>query len=139
MSRFVTGRPLVGVLLTLVLSLSPGCQPAGKKMPAMHPVEGKVLYKTGQPMNGGTVKFQSTTDTTLSTAGEIQPDGSFSLTTFAEKERVKGAPPGEYRVTVIPALGKEHAVQPIMLPKPYKVEARDNTFTITLDRAAPKK
>ena len=47
--------------------------------------------------------------------------------------------PGEYRVTVIPALGTEHAVQPIMLPKPYKVEARDNTFTITLDRAAPKK
>ena len=37
MSRFVAGRPLVGVLLAMWLSLSSGCQPA-KKMPVMHPV-----------------------------------------------------------------------------------------------------
>ena len=128
-----------GVLLALWLTLTTGCQSGDRKMPAMHPVVGKVSYKSGEPLTGGAVKFQSATDTTLSTTGEIQPDGSFTLSTFANKERVKGAPPGEYRVTVIPPLGTEHAIQPITLPKPFTVEARDNTFTITLDKPAPKK
>ena len=129
---------VLGVLLVLWLSLTTGCQSGDRKMPAMHPVVGKVFYKTGQPLTGGSVKFQSATDTSLSTAGEIQADGSFTLSTFANSARVKGAPPGEYRVTVVPPLGAEHAVQPITLPKPYKVEARDNMFTITLDKPAPK-
>ena len=133
------GRLVFGVPLALSLCLMAGCQPAGKKMPAMHPVEGKVVYKTGQPLNGGAVKFESQTDQSFTTTGEIQPDGSFSLSTFVEKERVKGVPPGEYRVTVVPPLGADHAVNPISLAKPYKVEAKQNQFTITLDKAAPKK
>ena len=137
MSRHVAVNRIVGLLFALSFSLTSGCH-SGKKMPAMHPVGGKVVYKNGQPLTGGSVKFQSLTDPSLSTTGEIKPDGSFSLSTFADKERVKGAPLGEYRVTVIPPLGTEHAVQPITLPKPYKVEARDNTFAITLDKSAPK-
>ena len=139
MPRPVAGRPLVGVLLALSFCLSAGCPSGGKKLPAVYPVEGKVVYKGGRPLTGGSVSFQSQTDSSFATSGEIQPDGSFTLSTFANKERVKGAPPGEYRVTVIPPLGTEHAIQPITLPKPFTVEARDNTFTITLDKPAPKK
>jgi hypothetical protein len=139
MSMPAAGRPVFGVLLALSFCMTAGCQPGSKKMPAMHPVEGKVVYKTGQPMTGGVVNFQSQADQSLTTTGEIQPDGSFSLSTFADKERVKGAPLGEYRVTVVPPLGADHSVRPISIAKPYKIEAKENRFTITLDKAAPKK
>jgi len=134
----VAGCPVSGVLLALSFCLAAGCA-AGKKMPAMHPVEGKVVYKAGQPLTGGVVSFQSQADQSLTTTGEIQPDGSFSLWTFVDKERVKGVPPGEYRVTVVPPLGADHSVKPISIAKPYTVEAKENRFTITLDKAAPKK
>jgi hypothetical protein len=138
MPRPVAGRPLVGVLLALSFCLMVGCS-SGKKLPAMYPVEGKVVYKKGEPLTGGSVSFQSQTDSSIATSAEVQPDGSFTLWTFADKQRVKGAPPGKYLVTVMPALGTDHSIQPIPIAKPFEVEAKENRFTITLDRAAPKK
>ena len=138
MQRPVAGRRSAGVLLALSFCLIAGC-PSAKKMPAMYPVEGKVAYKGGQPMTGGSISFQSQTDSTLATSGEIQPDGSFTLWTFADKERVKGAPPGKYNVTVVPAMGSDHSIQPIAVAKPFEVEAKENRFAIALDKVAPKK
>lgn len=139
MPRPVARRPLAGVLLALSFCLSAGCPSGGKKLPAVYPVEGKVVYKGGQPLTGGSVSFQSQTDSSFAASGEIQPDGSFTLWTFADKERVKGAPPGKYNVTVMPAMGSDHSIQPIAVAKPIEVEAKENRFAIALDRAAPKK
>jgi hypothetical protein len=138
MPKPVAARPLAGVLLALSLFVTAGCSSA-KKLPAVYPVEGKVVYKKGEPLTGGSVSFQSQTDSTFACSAEIQPDGSFTLWTVADKQRVKGAPPGKYNVTVVPAMGADHSIQPITVAKPFEVEAKENRYTITLDRAAPKK
>ena len=52
-----------------------GC---GESMPTMAPAKGKVTYK-GQPLKFGTVMFQPATG--QSAKGEIQPDGTFDLST----------------------------------------------------------
>jgi hypothetical protein len=138
MQRPVAGRRSAGVLLALSFCLMVGCS-SGKKLPATYPVEGKVTYKKGEPLTGGSISFQSQTDSTFATSGEIQPDGSFTLWTFADKDRLKGAPPGKYNVTVVPAMGSDHTIQPVAVAKPFEVEAKENRFTIALDKAAPKK
>ena len=69
-------------LSALLIGSSPGC--GGKsQFPETLPVSGKVTYK-GQPVTKGTVTFQS--DTGQPATGEIQPDGTYRLSTFAEKD-----------------------------------------------------
>src|SRR5262249_33282852 len=104
MSRLAAGP---GLLLALALCLSVGCKPVTKKLAEVLSVKGKVAYKNGLPLSGGSVEFRSVTDPNLSTSADIQADGTFTLSTFNEKERVKGAPPGEYRVTVVPPSGAD--------------------------------
>lgn len=75
----------------LLLAASTGC---GEKTDAV-PVAGKVSYK-GEPLKNGTVMFIPDGGGTAAT-GEIQPDGTFKLTTFRKDD---GAVPGDYTVVV---------------------------------------
>jgi hypothetical protein len=63
--------------------------------PRTFPVSGKVTHK-GQPVPKGTITFQP--DQGQAAVGEIQPDGTYRLSTFSPGD---GAVPGHYKIFVI--------------------------------------
>lgn len=81
-------------LLALLAAPTWGCGSKSER-PATLPVQGKVTYK-GQPVSKGTVTFQS--DAGQTATGEIQPDGTYQLSTFVERD---GALPGHHKVMII--------------------------------------
>jgi hypothetical protein len=81
-------------LSALLIGSSPGCGEKSK-FPETLPVSGKVTYK-GQPVTKGTVTFQP--DKGQAATGAIEPDGTYRLSTFAEKD---GALPGHHKVMII--------------------------------------
>lgn len=85
--------PALAMAALLIVS-TPGCG-AKPEHPETVPVQGKVTYK-GQPVIKGTITFQS--DGGQAATGEIQPDGTYRLSTFAEKD---GAVPGHHKVMII--------------------------------------
>lgn len=107
--------------------------------PETHPVSGKVVKKNGKAWAGGMITFQLDKDPALSATGEIQKDGSFTLTTHyvsgnsgASKS---GAPIGEYSVTVEPAYGDElpNSIKGNSVSKKYSVKEGNNSFVIEVD------
>ncbi|HTU21645.1 MAG TPA: hypothetical protein VMG10_26650 [Gemmataceae bacterium] len=125
----------LGVLM-LLLSAALGCGGGRAGKIKTYPVRGSVAYKGGSRLDGGSLHFQSLRDPTLTVAGEIKPDGTFSLHTLVDKEKLSGATEGEYRVTVVPPLPADHTiavVQPVVLGKTYQVEAKENQLTIEVD------
>jgi hypothetical protein len=128
------------LVLGLALLLGPG---AGCHPPATHPktyaAKGKVVYKDGRPMDGGFIEFRGISDAMLRANGDIQPDGSFTLLTPTERERLPGAQPGEYAVMIIPKQEGDQTQQtmlpPINVPGTYKIKPEENNdFTITVER-----
>jgi len=77
------------------------------------PVKGSVLYK-GKALTGGTVRFEPE-DGGREASGNIEPDGTFTLTTFKAAD---GAVAGKHRVAVDPPADKPKA-----LPAKYKSAA----------------
>ena len=68
--------------------------------PGMHPVQGKVILADGKPAAGSQVVFESDQAGKKTTArGDVQPDGSFELSTLKPGD---GVPPGKYKVQVNP-------------------------------------
>jgi len=66
----------------------------------MAPVHGKVTLGDGKPAAGSQVVFESDQEGKKVTArGDVQPDGSFELSTFKPGD---GVPPGKYKVQVNP-------------------------------------
>ena len=76
----------------LCIGLVSGC---GSKYPETAPVRGKITAG-GAPVTTGRINFYPTSGARLS-SGEIQPDGSYSLTTFKPND---GALLGSHRVTI---------------------------------------
>jgi hypothetical protein len=115
-----------------------GC---GERTAALWPVRGKVVYKDGAPLAGGTIEMESTDNSTLMAVGTIAVDGSFRLE--------EGATAGKYRVAI-------HANEPVdpdllddkkpapQLSEKYAdvyqsglevtVEPKDNQLTITVEK-----
>jgi len=81
-----------------------GCSSATER-PETVPVQGKVTYK-GEPVPKGTVTFLS--DGGQVATGEIQPDGSYKLSTFEEGD---GAIPGPAKVGIL-----ANTLHPHMMP-----------------------
>jgi hypothetical protein len=80
--------------LVLVIWCFSGCGPS------MAPVHGKVTLGDGKPAAGSQVVFESDQEGKKVTArGDVQPDGSFELSTFKPGD---GVPPGKYKVQVNP-------------------------------------
>ena len=77
--------------LVVVALLPVGCGPS---YPTCYPVSGKVTFN-GEPVTQGTVTFYPADG--RSAIGKIQPDGSYSLTTF---ETGDGALAGNHAVTI---------------------------------------
>jgi hypothetical protein len=138
--RRAGARLLGGAVCLLALA---GCS-GRAELPKTYPVNGKVIGKGGLKVNGAGICFESK-DPDLIVVGDIQEDGSFTLKTRKGKAETSGAPEGEYRVTISfpsPAdratAGRRSVVRPITLPKPYKVEAKDdNNPTFEVERPRP--
>lgn len=97
MSTRLRAAAALGLAAALSLSTSlPGCGGDSSRPPAgaVVPVKGVVTYK-GKPLTKGTVRFEP--DAGREAQGDIGPDGSFALTTFAQHD---GAVRGVHRVTV---------------------------------------
>jgi hypothetical protein len=110
-----------GTALAFALALSPGCSDAPEHPPTL-PVSGKVSYK-GQPVTKGTVTFVS--DDGQTAVGEIQPDGTYSLSTFGQND---GTVLGHHRVSVVasdadptlmPGSSKGYKPPKDLVPKKY--------------------
>jgi hypothetical protein len=71
-----------------------GC--GGPEADQTYPVSGRITSR-GQPLAQGTVTFVPEAGGSRVATGEIQPDGSYTLTTIAPSD---GALPGKYRVTI---------------------------------------
>jgi hypothetical protein len=85
---------------------------------SMVPVKGKVTFK-GKPLTDGTITFEPD-DFGRAAHGNIQPDGSFVLTTFKDGD---GAVRGHHRIAVSGSAKRGQAV-PLKLrdPSSSKVE-----------------
>jgi hypothetical protein len=124
----------IGVLVLLLAAiLVGGCK--SSKLPKTFPASGSVAWKNGQPLKGGSIQFRSEATPDLRVVGKIQDDGSFTLETILERQKVTGAPEGEYEVSVIPPLEGEHkGVPPITVPGRFKVvPGGENRFTIQIE------
>lgn len=128
-------------VLTLALAglAGGGCQSAGPSLPKTYPVTGQVVLKGGRPLTGGMVEFRSTADPALTTLGDIEPDGRFTLRTLFNGQALPGAVEGAHQVTVSPPRNREsHGGQAIGLPQSYTVEAKENHFVIEVELPAEK-
>jgi hypothetical protein len=102
MKRMV-GTHVAVALLAGVIGAA-GCSSAPPNPPPKtYPAKGQVISRaTGKPLTGGLVEFTTTGNQPVSVQGEIKPDGSFTVVTLHDKQRVDGAPEGSYRVSVVP-------------------------------------
>src|SRR4051795_1119568 len=88
-------RCLVSMLIGLVPIVAIGCG-EDDGIGQRYPVSGKVTYK-GEPVAKGTVGFVPMDSGGRVANGDLQPDGSYTLTTHTPRD---GALPGKYRVSV---------------------------------------
>jgi len=120
----------IAAILAIVAS---GCGHK-KNLPSLHPVHGRVQFKSGKPVTSGLVCFQSQADTTVSASGAIAADGTFTITSFRDKDRRAGAVPGPHRVIIMPPPSHEETAFPTTtLPNLLTVNPGDNEFTLTVD------
>jgi hypothetical protein len=85
--------------LAIVATLA-GCSGSS----ATYPVTGTVKFSNGQPLAGGRVLFQPTSEPSQPAKATIAADGTFSLGTFGIED---GAVPGHHRVAVYPRVPPE--------------------------------
>ena len=138
---------MVGRLKQSVCILIFACLVAGvagckqSTLPKTYSAKGAIIYPGGQPLEGGSVQFTSSSDPLLHVLAAVKNDGTFTLHTVKDEEQADGAPAGEYAVIVQPAppphdpkdvVAAQQTAPPISLPGTYKVEPKENTFKIEL-------
>ncbi|MDG3007167.1 hypothetical protein [Paludisphaera mucosa] len=81
----------------LLAILCPGCDSGDPPLPpsAAAPAKGRITHR-GKPLTGGRITLEPT-DGGREAKGDVQPDGTFVLTTFQEGD---GALPGVHRVSI---------------------------------------
>ena len=131
-----TGRTCAGATwLAACGLLLAGC--GGQPLPT-YPAGGKVVFPDGTPLTGGWVEFQPVQAAKpVGARGEIQPDGTFRLSTFAAGD---GAVEGEHRALVQPPLQGPDVeaaffAPPIIDPRLRDFETSGLKFTVTRSRA----
>lgn len=83
-------------------------------------VNGKVLSPSGSPLTGGRVVFKPKDPTKQEAAGDIQPNGTFSLTSFRKDD---GATPGDYVVVIEKVTYKTGSATPVNINIPTKYQS----------------
>jgi hypothetical protein len=125
-------------LTLLAVVVAVGCSKSSDKLPELHPVKG-TLTKGGQTVRKGSVRFMPEGNQDYIVSGEVDDNGKFELETISAKgsggNRQKGAPPGTYTVTYLPASTDQQkggAVVPLTPTKTYQVEAKANDLNVEL-------
>ena len=121
-------------LFAIWLATLAGCSGNGL---ATYPVEGRVKFPDGKPLQGGIVQFQPIGDQEgkISSRGRIQQDGTYRMSTFEAED---GTIAGEHRVLVVPPAPPGRA-DPWNLPKPViherfrQYDTSNLKFTVTPD------
>jgi hypothetical protein len=123
--------PALAGLVLLVCCLGCGSDGRPVKDYKFSPVKGHVLMGDG-PMTRGTVVFSPIDDPNFTATGELQPDGSFTLTTKMPGKTASGAPEGEYRVRINVPIepGSTRPPNLIGINETFSVKPGDNDFTI---------
>ncbi len=85
--------------LVMLMVTVAGCGEPGRTTLPIHPVSGKVAISEGKPVTSGTICFEPVAAPGVKAKGKIQPDGSFTLTTYNEND---GAVEGDSRVYIEP-------------------------------------
>jgi len=137
-------RCVCAVVSAVTLFLA-GC---GVGQPRTAVVRGKVTYQ-GKPVPGGTILFTPTSGPPAT--GGIQPDGSYTLTTFRKGD---GAVPGSHKVVIVAVDDTSNILPearnplpPPIIPAKYssaatsdlKAEVQDKENTIDFNLEADKK
>ena len=94
LSSFHSDRRAIFAAGIILLLTSSGC---GEKQPTTYPTKGRVIFSDGKPVMLGTVELLSA-DGSLNAQGSIQPDGTFTLGTFASND---GAVAGTHKAIVM--------------------------------------
>lgn len=132
----IMSKSCTWLLLITVVCLA-GCGRKVAPLPTTYPVHGKVTYKNGSPVGGGVVQFQSQADLSVTTAGAINPDGTYSLGTTRDGLRSDGAVAGPNCVIVAPrepgSMVQSAMRSPTIRPTPFNVEPRDNELDLSID------
>jgi hypothetical protein len=122
-------------LLLIGISGLAGCGDRRPPMPQTYPVHGRVTFKNGTPVTEGMVRFEPQSSPVANTVALINKDGAYSLITTIAGRRAEGAVPGANRVSVVlPAKGDALPTPPVIFPKPFNVEAKENDIPLKLDR-----
>jgi hypothetical protein len=94
-----------------------------------------VVWKGGEPVTYGRIEFRSLADPTIQATGELESNGSFTMTTFSEGNSRPGAVAGQYKVIVEPDVDDDQPKALVVISEPYTVEPRENTFKIEIPRS----
>jgi hypothetical protein len=105
---------LSGALLAVV-----GVAGCGSKGPKTYPVSGRVESQKGgvpKALVGSGVELQSTVEPNTRGFGQIQPDGSFTISTYRLGESLPGAIEGTHRARIAPGAGEDDDSRPRKRP-----------------------
>src|SRR5947209_5032045 len=108
-------------ILVLVVALAAGCSRAGPPPPTTVPARGRVLLPDGQPLPGGRVELKPTANPAVEAFGDVDPGGSFTLTTYAPGD---GSIPGTYKVVISPFNYRSRSGSPTKIAAAGRVPAR---------------
>jgi hypothetical protein len=124
---------ILALILAFGLGFLAGCREK-LQLPRTYPVSGKVVFRQGGPFPGGTIQFQSLSQTTVSASSNIEADGTFQLTSFIANDQAPGAIPGRHRVIITPPfIGNAPTIPPVPSQE-VTVSEGENNLTITVDR-----
>jgi hypothetical protein len=132
------------LLVALVLA---GCQEAKLDVPQTYPVSGKLADKSGKPIENAHIQLNlvSGADNQLIINGRSDKAGAFTLETQhmndATKRKVqKGAPEGQYRVTIMPSNSYDQLKGPppsvSWRPTTVKIEPKENILSFEVVAAS---
>ena len=128
--RALMRNRIVALCLAIVLVASAGCG-SGKKKTCI--VRGKVTYD-GKVVPNGTITFFPTEGPSAS--GEIQPDGSYTLTTYVAGD---GAVEGAYTVVIVAMRDESGRLPEERNPLPPPIVPNKYTSAATSDLRAEVK
>jgi hypothetical protein len=125
---------LLSCLLIVAIIVAGGC---GSKRPPMYPAGGTVTYPDGKPFGAGHVEFRHVDpNVRVLTQGQIQPDGSFKLSTYKADD---GAVEGDYQVLVAPMMpstdAEARSLSSLIDPRFTQFDTSGWKFTVTRDPA----
>jgi hypothetical protein len=127
-------------LLGLVI-VAWGMLSGGGVMPKTHPVKGKVVRKDGTPFARGEIEFQLQSDPKVRARGQIQKDGTFTLTTHVGGKSQAGAVEGEHIVLILVVGAAKDggglSLRGFPLPNTYMVVPAENDFSFEFELPEP--